>query len=208
MSPTQKTTPGVSDGDKKPLPVPSPQLSTDLPSTTTYLTGHNDAGTAVVHSVRPAQWTAFEGGVMGFNQIYTNPSPPDLNNDADVKFHDNIISGGKLGLATKGGSVCRMVDFGPRYECMMHRTQSLDFGIVVEGELDMLLDDGSVTRMKRGDIAVQRATMHAWRNPSTTSWARMVFVLQDTKPLFIGGKRFGEDYGKGTEGLPPSGNDD
>ncbi|KAI0007572.1 hypothetical protein F4779DRAFT_498825 [Xylariaceae sp. FL0662B] len=208
MSSTQNAAAGVSDGEKKPQPKPSPQLSTDLPSTTTYLTGHDDAGTAVVHSVRPAQWTSFEGGIMGFNQIYTNTSPPDLNGNADVQFHDNIIAGGKLGLATKGGTVCRMVDFGPQYECMMHRTQSLDFGVVVEGELDMLLDDGSVTRMKRGDIAVQRATMHAWRNPSTTGWARMVFVLQDTKPLFIGGKRFGEDYGKGTEGLPRSGNDD
>lgn len=54
-----------------------------------------------------------------------------------------------------------MVDFAPEYVCMMHRTQSLDFGIVVEGEVDLLLDDGSSTRMGRGDIAVQRATMHA-----------------------------------------------
>lgn len=72
----------------------------------------------------------------------------------------------------------------------------------------MLLDDGSKTVMNRGDIAVQRATMHAWRNPSKTEWARMVFVLQDVKPLVIGGKRFGEDLGRGTEGLPSSGNDD
>ncbi|KAI0844244.1 hypothetical protein F5Y00DRAFT_266779 [Daldinia vernicosa] len=187
---------------------PSPQLSPDLPSTTTYLTGHNDEGKAIVQSARPAAWKAFEGGIMGFNQIYTNKFLPDLNNDADIKFHDEIIAGGNLGLATKGGTVCRMVDFGPQYECMMHRTKSLDFGILIEGELEMKLDDGSITNMKRGDIAVQRATMHAWRNPSTTNWARMVFVLQDTQPLFIGGKKFGEDYGRGTQDLPPSGNDD
>lgn len=145
---------------------------------------------------------------MGFNQIYTNQFPPDLNKDADIKFHEEVIAGGNLGLATKGGTVLRMVDFGPEYECMMHRTKSLDFGILVEGEIEMLLDDGSVTRMKRGDIAVQRATMHAWRNPSKTDWARMVFVLQDTKPLFINGKVHGEDLGRGTEGIPPSGNED
>ncbi|KAI1408705.1 hypothetical protein F5Y13DRAFT_172138 [Hypoxylon sp. FL1857] len=187
---------------------PSAQLSTDLPSTTTYLTGHNNEGKAIVRSVRPASWKAFEGGVMGFNQIYTNTFWPDLNDDADVKYHDEVIAGGKLGLATKGGTVCRMVDFAPQYECMMHRTKSLDYGIVVEGEVDMLLDDGTTTRMKRGDIAVQRATMHAWRNPSTTNWARMVFVLQDMKPLVINGEKVGEDYGKGTEGVLPSGNDD
>lgn len=91
---------------------------------------------------------------------------------------------------------------------VMHRTQSLDFGIVVEGEVEMMLDDGSRTRLGRGDIAVQRATMHAWRNPSPDSWARMVFVLQDTKPLVVGGQRLGEELGRGTEGIPPSGNDD
>ncbi|KAI1373190.1 hypothetical protein F4677DRAFT_430515 [Hypoxylon crocopeplum] len=186
----------------------SSQLAADLPRTTTYLTGHNAEGKAIVHSARPAAWKAFEGGIMGFNQIYTNKFPVDLNDDADVRFHEEVIAGGQLGLASKGGIVCRMVDFGPQYQCMMHRTKSLDFGILVEGEIEMVLDDGSVTLMKRGDIAVQRATMHAWRNPSTTSWARMVFVLQDMQPLFVNGKKFGEDYGKGTEGLLPSGNDD
>ena len=146
--------------------------------------------------------------LVGFNQIYTNKFLPDLNNDADIKFHEEVISGGNLGLALKGSTILRMVDFGPLYECMMHRTKSLDFGILVEGEVEMILDDGSITPMKRGDIAVQRATMHAWRNPSSTQWARMVFVLQDMKPLFINGKKFGEDYGKGTEGIPPSGNED
>ncbi|KAI1498945.1 hypothetical protein F5X99DRAFT_299088 [Biscogniauxia marginata] len=207
MAATQNTQDG-SSGVTKPQPVPSPQLATDLPQPTTYITGHNEKGSAIVHSARPAKWTSFEGGVMGFNQIYTNPNPADLNDNADIRFHDEIIAGGKLGLATKAGTVCRMVDLSPQFVSMMHRTQSLDFGIVVEGEVDMLLDDGSSTRMKRGDIAVQRATMHAWRNPSSTEWARVVFVLQDTKPLFVGGKRFGEDYGEGTEGLPHSGNDD
>jgi hypothetical protein len=98
---------------------------------------------------------------MGFNQIYTNPFPADLSNDADIAFHDEKISSGNLGLVAKSGTVCRMVDFSPEYVCLMHRTQSLDFGIVVEGEVDMLLDDGSSTRLKRGDVAVQRATMHA-----------------------------------------------
>jgi quercetin dioxygenase-like cupin family protein len=100
------------------------------------------------------------------------------------------------------------VDFAPLYECMMHRTQSIDFGIVVEGSVEMILDDGSRTLLGRGDIAVQRATMHAWRNPSETEWTRMVFVLQDIQPLVVGGKKMGEDLGRGTEGLPASGNDE
>ncbi|KAJ2988749.1 hypothetical protein NUW58_g3819 [Xylaria curta] len=189
-------------------PTPSAGLKSNLPSTTTFITGHNAEGKAIVLDSRPATWKSFENGVMGFNQIYTNPFPPDLNGDADLHFHDDKIASGNLGLAVKNGTVCRMVDFGPGYVCMMHRTQSLDFGIVVEGKIDLVLDDGSSTHMKRGDIAVQRATMHSWRNPSTTDWARMLFVLQDARPLFVDGVRFGEDYGRGTEGLPRSGNDD
>ncbi|RYP35929.1 hypothetical protein DL767_003618 [Monosporascus sp. MG133] len=191
--------------DSRP-PVTS-QLSRDLPGTTTFLTGHNPSGQAVVHSARAASWKSFEGGGMGFNQIYTNRFPADLNGDADVAFHDEMVGGGGMGLAAKGGVVCRMVDFGPLYECMMHRTQSLDFGIVVEGEIEMLLDDGSRTLLRRGDVAVQRASMHSWRNPSPDSWTRMIFVLQDIKPLVIDGRRLGEDLGRGIEGLPPSGND-
>ncbi|GAW17497.1 hypothetical protein ANO14919_069540 [Xylariales sp. No.14919] len=189
-------------------PTAPAELRTNLRGTTTFITGHNDAGQATVQAARPAAWQVLEGGVMGFNQIYTNPVPADLNGDADLRFHDAKLASGTLGLATKSGTVCRMVDFGPGYVCMMHRTQSLDFGVVVEGEIDLILDDGSSTRLKRGDIAVQRATIHAWGNPSKTEWARMVFVLQDTKPLIVNGLRYGEDYGRGTEGVLPSGNDD
>jgi quercetin dioxygenase-like cupin family protein len=90
---------------------------------------------------------------------------------------------------------------------MMHRTQSVDFGIVLEGIIELILDDGKRQLLQRGDVAVQRATMHAWKNPSGTEWTRMLFVLQDCQPLEIGGKRMDEDLGRGTEGLPRSGND-
>ena len=148
----------------------SADLKTGLPSTTTFVTGHNSEGKAIIHSARPATWKSFEDGVMGFNQIYTNEFPADLNGDADIRFHNDKIAGGNLGLAVKSGTVCRMVDFGPEYVCMLHRTQSLDFGIVVEGEVDLMLDDGSSTRLKRGDIAVQRATMHSVSLFSLSTW--------------------------------------
>lgn len=90
---------------------------------------------------------------------------------------------------------------------MMHRTSSLDFGIVLEGTIEMVLDDGSKTVMRRGDVAVQRATMHQWRNVSGTEWARMQFVLQDVRAVRVNGEVFGEDLGVGVEGLPGSGND-
>lgn len=117
------------------------------------------------------------------------------------------MTGPPIGLVTKGGTVLRFVDFAPGYECMMHRTQSLDYGIVLEGEIVSVLDSGEETVMRRGDVMVQRATMHSWRNDSPTKWARMIFCLQDVKPLVVGGQRLGEDLGRGTKDVPASGND-
>lgn len=131
----------------------------------------------------------------------------DLNRDADIAEHEAKMTGPPLGLVSKNGTVLRYVDFAPGYECMMHRTQSLDYGIVLEGTITSVLDSGEETVMERGDVMVQRATMHSWRNDSATEWARMIFCLQDIKPLFVGGERLGEDLGRGTEDVPPSGND-
>ena len=191
--------------DRKPT---SNQLSTSLPGPTAYLTGHNKEGKAIVHAKNPVEWQTFDDGQLSMRVAYTTSFPADLNSDADVSEHQKKMDSGKLGLVSSGGTVLRYVDFAPDYECMMHRTQSVDYGIVVEGQIESVLDSGEVQLMGRGDVMVQRATMHAWRNPSKTEWARMIFVLQDCQPLVVNGERFGEDLGRGTEGLPPSGNDE
>lgn len=186
------------------------QLSGHLPGPTAYLTGHNqETGKAVIHSSRPVEWHKYDDDKLGMSVAYTTSFPPELNDDADVAAHDKKMadSGGKLGLVSGGGTVLRYVDFAPGYTCMMHRTQSVDYGIVLEGQIESILDSGETQLMGRGDVMVQRATMHAWRNPSETEWARMIFCLQDCKPLYVKGERFGEDLGRGTKGIPGSGND-
>lgn len=62
---------------------------------------------------------------------------------------------------------------------MMHRTESVDYGIVVFGEITLVLDDGSETHLQAGDVVVQRGTDHAWENRSPTNPARMAFILLD-----------------------------
>lgn len=62
---------------------------------------------------------------------------------------------------------------------LMHRTETLDYGIVTEGEVVLVLDNEEVS-LKRGDIVVQRGTNHAWSN-RTEEMARMVFILLDGK---------------------------
>jgi len=60
----------------------------------------------------------------------------------------------------------------------MHRTQTLDYGIVIQGELYLILDDNAEVRLTAGDVAIQRGTDHAWENRSSEV-ARIAFVLLD-----------------------------
>ena len=66
----------------------------------------------------------------------------------------------------------------PRHP-MMHRTRSLDYAIVMSGEIDMLLDDSEV-HLKAGDVVVQQATNHAWVNRGREP-CRIAFILMDSQ---------------------------
>ncbi|KAL8785273.1 MAG: hypothetical protein Q9213_003477 [Squamulea squamosa] len=175
----------------------SNQLS-PLPAVQRHITGHNQEGLAIFHSSKPGAWANL-GPSLGFNVVYSTSMPkPSMNNDIDIATHESVMESGKLGLVSPNGSVCRMVDFGPstadaHAKPIMHRTQSLDYGIVLEGEMECVLDSGEVRLMKRGDIAVQRGTMHAWRNASSTEWARMIFVLLSAEKVNVGGKELEAD---------------
>lgn len=181
--------------------------TSDLSKPTIFLTGHNQtSGKAIVHSTRPVPFASFDDDKMSMGVVYTTQFPAKLDNEADIKTHDELLASNKLGLVNGGGTVCRMVDFDPGYQCLMHRTQSLDFGIVLDGTIEMILDSGETATLNKGDVAVQRATMHAWRNCSDKEPARMIFVLQDCQKPEVGGKSLGEDLGKGVQGLPDSSN--
>lgn len=182
---------------------------TPFPDPTVLITGHNADGKAVVQSSRVEEAKSYDGKRVSHSLLYTTSEfPPDLNDDKDIKLHEEYKASGKLNIVNTGGTVIRIVNFAPRNFSMMHRTQSLDYGMVLEGEVIMELDDGSQTVMRKGDLAVQRATMHTWKNNSETEWARMMFVLQDCKPLIVGGQRFKEDLGDvGYSVFPKSGND-
>lgn len=185
----------------QPAPTPSRpandnQPSTNLPGLTHHITGHNPSGAAIVQSTRPAHWTTLNNNTLSINNVYTTSHfPPSLAHDADLATHDALLASQQLGLTNPSGTVARMVDFAPGSEPVMHRTQSLDYGVVIEGEVEMILDEGVTRVLRRGDVAVQRSTRHGWRNVSGTEWARMFFVLQDCEMLVVGGREMGEDVG-------------
>lgn len=57
-----------------------------------------------------------------------------------------------------------------------HRTDTVDYGVLLEGELELQLDEGETACFKAGDLVVQNGTRHAWRNPGSVP-ARMLFVM-------------------------------
>jgi len=75
-------------------------------------------------------------------------------------------------------------DYPPANTAVMHRTESVDYVLVLKGEIDMVMDASTVT-LRAGDVMVQRGTNHAWVNRGTEV-ARVAFVLIDAEPLGIG----------------------
>jgi quercetin dioxygenase-like cupin family protein len=82
------------------------------------------------------------------------------------------------------GSRFAVIDFEPGNKVVMHRTESIDYVIVLSGTIEMDMDDTTVV-LNAGDVLVQRGTNHAWANRSKEP-ARVAFVLIDGKPLGIG----------------------
>lgn len=145
------------------------------------VTGHDAAGRAVFVSDQMLTPTPIPSGDADFALLWTSAVlPVDNNDDTDGRERP-------AGLTLHGGSVARIVDLLPGCVSPMHRTNSLDYGIVLTGTVELELDDGLVTTLGPGDVIVQRGTMHAWRNPDAELTARIVFVLTEALPRIVDG---------------------
>ena len=80
----------------------------------------------------------------------------------------------------------RVVSFGPGVAPRNHRTDSIDYAVVISGEIDMELDIGTV-HLKAGDVLVQRGTIHNWVNKGSVPCV-IAFTLVAAKPVTAGGK--------------------
>lgn len=173
---------------------------------TRIVTTHNSEGKAIISTAVPEQPEAqvvSKGDATFYLSYATDQYPVDMNGDKDIKTYQRFAAG-PPGLVIGTGTVLRHVDMAPGITSPMHRTVSLDYGIVIEGEIELILDSGETRRMVPGDIAIQRGTMHAWRNMSETSYARMLYILQPSEPLKIGESALGEDYGGTMDGVRSS----
>ena len=144
------------------------------------VTGHDDQGRAKVLideqvknviSSRPGANSSVIWSSEGFpvsNDGDNDPSPKDIHTTID------------------NGTVFRVVSFGPGVSPRNHRTDSIDYAVVISGEIDMELDVG-VVHLKAGDVLVQRGTIHNWVNKGTVPCV-IAFTLVAAKPVKSGGK--------------------
>lgn len=185
------------------------ELKDPLPRPRRFVTSHNRQGEAIFSNQLPETVDFWAVGPKdepaGFGLAWaTSTFPVCLPNDqdlADMKtmYQDRESSG----LVKCGGSVLRYVDYPPKASSPMHRTVSCDYGIVICGKMECLLDSGESRSLVSGDVVVQRGTMHQWINRGER-WARMLYVLLDATAVTCNGKELAEDLG-GMENVPASG---
>lgn len=145
------------------------------------VTGHDDQGRAKVLIDETVKNVASQRPGALYSVIWSSEGFP-VNNDGDAD-----PSGKKIGTTISDGTVFRIVSFGPGVAPRNHRTDSIDYAVVMSGEIDMELDVGKV-HLKAGDVLVQRGTIHNWVNTGSEPCV-IAFTLVSAKSVTAGGKK-------------------
>jgi len=144
------------------------------------VTGHDHTGRAVVKidemakhlvSSRPGATSCVVWTTQGF--------PIDNTGEEDAGLR-------QTGTTLDNGTVFRVLELAPGAGPRNHRTDSVDYAVVMAGEIDMELDDTTI-HLKAGDVLVQRGTIHNWVNRGTVPCV-IAFVLIAARPVTVGGK--------------------
>jgi mannose-6-phosphate isomerase-like protein (cupin superfamily) len=144
------------------------------------ITGHDNQGRAKVLIDEQVKNVKVSRPGAHASVIWSSEGFP-VDNDGD---HDP--SHREIATTLDKGTVFRVVNFGPGVSPRNHRTDSIDYAVVISGEIDMELDIGSV-HLKAGDVLVQRGTIHNWVNKGTAPCV-IAFTLVAARPVTAGGK--------------------
>jgi quercetin dioxygenase-like cupin family protein len=137
------------------------------------VTGHDASGKSVVLSDGPNP-RMLDIGTAAFHEVWSTDRTP-----APIAASEPDPTERPVRVPPPAdGVLVRFTEMEPGAESPMHRTETVDVGVVLEGETWLLLDDGSETRVGAGDAVVQRGTNHAWANRSDHP-VRMLFVQID-----------------------------
>jgi quercetin dioxygenase-like cupin family protein len=144
------------------------------------VTGHDASGRAVVQIDEvPKNLVSSRPGATACVVWTTEGFPVDNTGKEDAGLR-------KTGTTLDNGTVFRILELAPGVSPRNHRTASIDYAVVMSGEVDMELDDATV-HLKAGDVLVQRGTIHNWVNRGTEACV-IAFVLIAAKPVTVGDK--------------------
>jgi quercetin dioxygenase-like cupin family protein len=144
------------------------------------VTGHDASGHAIVKIDEVTKnLTSSRPGATACVVWTTEGFPVDNTGEEDAGLR-------KTGTTLDNGTVFRILELAPGVSPRNHRTDSIDYAVVMSGEVDMELDDTTV-HLKAGDVLVQRGTIHNWVNRGTEPCV-IAFVLIAAKPVTIGDK--------------------
>lgn len=144
------------------------------------VTGHDEQGRAKVLIDEQVKNVISSRPGANSSVIWSSVGFP-VNNDGD-----RDPSHKEIATTIDNGTVFRVVSFGPGVSPRNHRTDSIDYAVVISGEIDMEFDIGSV-HLKAGDVLVQRGTIHNWVNRGK-GVCIVAFVLISAKPVTAAGK--------------------
>jgi quercetin dioxygenase-like cupin family protein len=142
------------------------------------VTGHDARGRSVFTSdgPAPAAGTAPSGSLF-FELWATEAAPAPIDTDPDDTGLTDPAAGPLSVSPAPNGTKIRINELPPGAGSPMHRSQTVDYGIVLNGEVVLVLED-SETVLRAGDVVVQRGTSHRWENRSAAT-ARVAFILID-----------------------------
>ncbi|KAF8213084.1 hypothetical protein K438DRAFT_2009369 [Mycena galopus ATCC 62051] len=157
-----------------------------LPEVRRIVTSHADKGLGSIQGDSALRFEDIPGmdGARAAAVWVTADGLPTNDNNNSEDGANRVVNG----IVHPNGTNLRCTDLAPGAVTPMHRTTSLDYNILLQGELILIMDDGSETHLKNpGDTVIQKGTMHAWRNPST-EWARWMCAVIAAEPAVVGGQ--------------------
>src|SRR6516165_1601966 len=167
------------------------------------VTGHDANGKAVIKTDERLAAVSRLGRphIAGCEIWSTDRMPADNSEATDAAQRKGFVTRYNY-VGTGQGTVIRITEFAPGAPTFMHRTETVDYALLLSGECDLELDSGEVAHLKPGDVVVQRGAMHAWVNNGTTP-LRVRLHPDRCQPGYGGGPGTAHAF-SGTLGAPRS----
>ncbi|PYI07821.1 hypothetical protein BO78DRAFT_85179 [Aspergillus sclerotiicarbonarius CBS 121057] len=155
-----------------------------MSDTRTIVTGHDEKGNAIILKDASNEANPARGGAF-LNTLWSSSDTP-----ARIDYDEHKVSNPTDGFK---GSFFNTYDIPPNHQGSMHRTVTLDYIVVLRGQVVLTLEDGKRVTLAEGDTTVQQGTMHSWANESD-QWARLVSVMLPARQLTVDDKALEQHF--------------